>query len=53
MPRPWPHDCGGDRERTGISFDVPHEAAVDLQLADRQVRQPAQDGIAGAAPRLR
>jgi len=37
-----PDHSGDDRQCAGIAFDIAHETAVDLQFADRQMRQPAQ-----------
>src|ERR1700722_6395 len=39
---------GNDRSRTGVVLDIPHEAAVDLQFADRQMRETAEAGITGS-----
>src|SRR4051812_15164785 len=42
------HDRGCDRERARVVLDIAHEAAVNLQFADRQMREAAEAGIAGA-----
>src|ERR1700733_3661161 len=39
---------GNDRSRTDVAFDIPHETAVDLQLANRQMRETAEARITGS-----
>ena len=39
---------GDDRPRAGVALDIAHEAAVDLQLANWQMRQPAEARITGS-----
>src|SRR5579859_3048531 len=36
------HDGGDERPRRRLALDVAHEALVDLDLADRQKRKPAE-----------
>ncbi len=43
------HDnCLGNGKRAPVVLDIVYEGAVDLDLVDRQHRQIAQAGIAGA-----
>src|SRR6202042_2595602 len=39
---------GNDGSGADVTFDIAHEAAVDLQFADRQMRKPAQTRITGS-----
>ena len=41
-------DGGDDRLVVGILLQVPHEAAVDLDMIDRELLQMGQRGVAGA-----
>ena len=41
-------DGPGDRPVGRVVKDVAHETLVDLQLADRELVQVVEDGIAGA-----